>query len=190
MQRLEDEDCKRRRIVELRRKRHEEKQRKIQKEMDRMKYIADVERAKQFYRFRTLKFVFRKFRNLIKWKRRNEKISKEFNCSVIKRNILFKWKDHVQKIWNNRKAKADQFYSRHCLELGMNLWKKYYLVEHSKQLVADDWYDMRLTERVFHRWNRITELRRMSFEIKRKQAEAHHEWYWFRFNVHYLFCQA
>lgn len=66
MQRLQDEQAKRDRMEELRRKRREEKQQKIQKEIERLKSIADVERAKNFYRFRTLKFGMRKLRNLIK----------------------------------------------------------------------------------------------------------------------------
>lgn len=176
MQRLEDEAAKRQRIEELRRKRHEEKQRKIQKEMERMKYIADVERAKQFDRFRVLKWVFRKFRNLIRWKKRNEKCAMDFWRTSIQRKCLLKWNERVNYVWAERRKRADIHYERRCMATAFKLWHTYYLAEHGKWLVAVDWHDMRISERYFRVWNLVVAQRRMVYEIKEKQAEAHYGW--------------
>lgn len=94
-----------------------------------------------------------------------------------RRTVFRKWKDHTDRTWNERKAKADECYRRHCLMVGMTLLRKFYYIEHSKRLVADDWYEMRLTERVIRSWNGVTAQMRMLFEIKRKQADAHYNWY-------------
>lgn len=176
LQRLEGEAAKRQRIDELRRKRHEEKQRKIQQEMERMKYIADIERAKQFDRFRTLKWVFRKFRNLIRWKKRNEQCAEEFWRTAIKIKFLLRWKERVNYVWDERKKRADIHYERHCVAGAFKLWRVYYFAEHGKWLVAVDWDDMRISERYFRVWNFVTAQRRMVYEIKEKQAEAHYGW--------------
>lgn len=175
-QRLEDETTKRQRIEKLRRKRHEEKQRKIQKEMDRMEYITNIERAKQFNRDRALKWVFRNFQKLILWKKRNEYCAAEFRRTSLQSKCLLKWKECVDYVWQERKKRAQIHYERRCTRSVFKLWKKYYAVEHGKWLVAVDWYDMRISERYFRVWNLVTAQARMVCEIREKQAEAHYEW--------------
>lgn len=144
--------------------------------MERLKYIANVERAKQFERFRVLKWVFRKFRNLIRWKKRNEQLAKEFWRAETQRKFLLKWKERVNYVWDERKKRADRHYERHCMTMTFKLWQKYFLAEHGKWLVAVDWYDMRISERWFRVWNLVTAQRRMVYEMKEKQAEAHYGW--------------
>lgn len=175
-QRLEGVAEKRHRIDELRRKRHEEKQRKIQKELDQMKYVADVERAKQFDRFRLMKWVFAKFHNLMRWRKRNDQFAADFWRTTVQGKFLLKWKERVNYVWDERKKRADSHYERHCMASAFKLWHKYYLVEHGKWLVAVDWYEMRISERCFRILNALTAQQRMVYEIKEKQAEAHYEW--------------
>lgn len=145
--------------------------------MERIKYLGDLERAKSFDRARLLKMAMLKFRNLVDWKRRNENVSNKFRRRLLCRNIFKKWQNLVKSVWNERKTVAEQCYNRHCLAVGWTLWQKYYLIEHSKKLLADDWYDMKLSEKAFRAWNCFTAQRRMIFEIKIRQAEAHYNWY-------------
>lgn len=51
------------------------------------------------------------------------------------------------------------------------------MVEHSKKLVAEDWYDMKILERTFSIWNCITVQNKLIMENKIRQAEAHYAWY-------------
>lgn len=44
-------------------------------------------------------------------------------------------------------------------------------------LVAIDWYDMKLSERIIHAWIGHTKFQKVLDEIKMKQAEAHYNWY-------------
>lgn len=120
--RLQDEEAKRKRIDELRRKRREEKQLRIQRELDRQKHLEDLERSKQFYRIKFLKFVFNGFRRLIEMKRQNERLSSDFNCRLIKQKHFRIWRDRVRKIWIERKAKADDLHKKICLRASMSRW--------------------------------------------------------------------
>lgn len=58
-----------------------------------------------------------------------------------------------------------------CLSL------QYYLVERSKKLIAEDWHDMKISERAFAAWNCVTIQSRLEMETKMKQAETHYTWY-------------
>lgn len=49
-------------------------------------------------------------------------------------------------------------------------------MERSKNLLATDWYDMKLSERALRTWSCLTAQIRLTFEIKMKQAELHYEW--------------
>lgn len=142
-----------------------------------MKYLADLEKAKSFHRYRYLKVAIDKFRNLIKWKKRNERASIEFRRRLLCRIWFTNWRTYTQRVWQKRKLKADLCYRQHCLRLGWKIWQKFYLVEHSKKLLADDWYDLHLSERMFRTWHCKMVYRRMTFEVKQKQADAHYNWY-------------
>lgn len=141
-----------------------------------MKYIADVERAKQFNHFRVHKGVIRKFRNLIDWKKRNQQLAVDFWRTVIQRKFLSKWKSRVDAVWDERKRRAEDHYKHQCVAIAFKLWRVYYLEEHAKWLVAVDWYDMHVSERYFRVWHLVMARRRMEYEIKEKQAEAHYGW--------------
>lgn len=176
MQRREDQEEKRKRIEELRRKRIEEKNRKIQAEMDRLKFVADMEKAKYFHRFRLQKLVFVKFRNLIRIKKRNEELAIEFRNRMRLSKCFVKWKTYVDFVWTEKKQRAEHHYKFHCLRFGFALWQKYYLAEVSKRLVAEDWCDLKISERWFRAWNLYTNQRRLINEMKRRKAEIHWEW--------------
>lgn len=54
---------------------------------------------------------------------------------------------------------------------------QYQALQTSKLLVAIDWHDMRLTERMFRRWDNYTRHQRCIEEVKMRQAEAHYNWH-------------
>lgn len=141
-----------------------------------MRFLENVERAKLFDRERLLKWAVGKLRNLVKWKIRNKKVSNEFRYRILGRDYLQRWRVITAKIWTERKAKADACYDLHCKMVALASWQQYFLVAQSKKLVADDWFNFRLSERVFRAWDRITAQTRLTFEIKQKQADTHFTW--------------
>lgn len=177
IQRLEDEEAKRERIRELRRKRIEEKERQAKLALEKLKLLADLGRAKDLYRFRTLKRVFGRFRNLIAWKRHNLNKSKEFRRQLMCRRMFGRWHRYTVRIWEKRKVKAVRCYERHCMLVAWKQWQRFYLIENSKKLLAIDWYDLKLSERMFCEWVRFTAQKRLILEIKLRKAEAHHNWF-------------
>lgn len=134
-------------------------------------------KAKDHNRFRTLKWVFEHFRNLIVWKKHNEKLSKTFRRQLLCRRTFEKWHKYTKRVWEERKEKAVLCYRRHCLSIAWKQWQRFYLVEHSKMLLAIDWHELKLSERIIRDWIRATAQRRLVFEIKFRKAEAHHNWY-------------
>lgn len=175
-QRLLDEEAKRQRIKEFWRKRREEKELEAKKALERMKYLADLEKAKAFNRERLLKQAMKKFRNIVQWKIRNKSVSAVMRRRIIFRNIFVKWRQFTIRVWEERKERAITFYNRHCLKMAWSRWQQEYLILQSKQMVADDWFHLRLSERAFHAWERVTAQTRFVLEIKKTQADSHFNW--------------
>lgn len=171
-----DEEAKRQRIKDFWRKRREEKELEAKKALERMKFLADLEKAKAFNRERLLKQAMKKFRNIVQWKVRNKKVSAEMRRRVISRNVFAKWRQLTIRIWEERKERAILFYNRSCLKMAWSRWQEDYLILQSKQMVADDWFHLRLSERVFQAWERLTAQTRLIYEIKQKQADSHFNW--------------
>lgn len=144
--------------------------------MERLKFVADMEKAKYFHRYRMQKFVFAKLRNLIRIKKRNEKLATEFASCMRLTKCIVKWKTYVDFVWDGRKQRADFHHKLRCLRFGFMLWQKYYLAEVSKRLVAEDWCDLRITERWFRAWQLYSNQQRLINEMKRRKAEIHCEW--------------
>lgn len=148
----------------------------MKRALERMKYLADLEKAKHFNRYRQLQRGVEKLKNLIHWKRRNEQVSNTFRRRLICRIWFNRWRKFTRNVWCERKSKADECYRLHCLRIGWSILQSFYLVEHSKKLLANDWYELRLSERMFRTWHCKMIYRRMTFEVKQKQAEAQYNW--------------
>ncbi|KAJ6649713.1 Coiled-coil domain-containing protein [Pseudolycoriella hygida] len=176
--RLQDEEAKRKRIEELREKRRQERLMKIQKENERLKQIENNKKANDFYRHMLLsRLGMNCFKILIKIKKRNERKADIFHRHTTVKNCFHLWKLHVHNVWNYRKKKAQDHFNHQLVKKCMNALKKYQLLQHSKMLVAIDWCDMKLTERMFHLWIGHTKMEKILDEIKMRQAEAHYNWH-------------
>lgn len=171
-----DEDAKRQRIKEYWRKRREEKELEAKKAMERMKFLANIQVAKSFNRQKLLQRSMNKFKNIVKWKKRNLKMSTEMHRRIITKKYLIQWRKHTIAVYEERKKKAMAFYNHLCMKSAWEQWMKCFLVTQSKKMLADDWFHLRLSERVFQAWERVTAHSRFVFEIKLKQAEAHYNW--------------
>lgn len=167
---------KRHRIKDYVNKCFAEKELKILKAQQRIKFLIDLETAKEFDRKRLLTNAMSKFRNIIQWKIRNQIVSTEMRRRIVLRNIFVRWAQHVICVWGERKRRAISFYNRHCLKIGWSRWHQKYLIAKSKMWTAVDWYDLRLNERIFQAWNRETAQTRHLLEIKNLQADAHFNW--------------
>lgn len=171
-----DEKEKRQRVKDYMQKHYAEKELKIMKEQERMNFLTDVENAKKFDRKRLLTHVMRQFRNLIQWKIRNQHVSGELRQRILIRNIFGKWKQHMICIWGDEREKAIEHHNRHCLKIAWRCWQQDYFIAQSHKLTAQDWFDLKLSERVFRAWYRKTEQTRQLFIVKEMQADERFNW--------------
>lgn len=157
-------------------KRHEEKELKVLKAQQRIKFMVDLEKAMEFDRKRLLAHAIFKFRNMIRWQIRNRCVSDELRRRILVRSTLGKWKQHMICVWGDRKERAIAFHNRHCLKIAWAAWQRDYLIARSHKWTAQDWFDLRLSDRVFRAWNRSNAQTRHLFQVKKVQADAHFNW--------------
>lgn len=50
-------------------------------------------------------------------------------------------------------------------------------VQHSKMLVAIDWYEMKLTDHFMGAWNAYTRKQKLLIEVKMQKAQIHYNWF-------------
>lgn len=142
------EEAKRQRIKEYWRKRREEKDLEIKKELDRSKCLAQNQLAQAFDRNRLLKQAIEKFKNIIKWKCRNENLALKMSVRMVYRNSFDRWRNFAIAAQEERKNK-----------------------------MVDDWRYFRMKEQVFRAWVDVTCQTRLVLEKKLQQADAHYIWY-------------
>lgn len=164
------------RIKDYVRKRHEDKELKIKRAQQQIKFLADLEKAKDFDRKRLLKHSMFKFQNISRWKIRNEIVSMEMQRRIIFRNIFTKWKHDSVYVCEVQKMKAVAFYNQRCLRAAWSRWQEKYSIAQSNKWTAVDWFHLRLSERVFQGWNRVAAHTRNLFEIPKAKADAHFNW--------------
>lgn len=168
-----DEETKRERIKEYWRKRRIEKELEQKKAIERMKFLAKLEVAKTFDLTVQLKWAMKKFKNIVNWKHRNNNVGIALHRRILYRDHFQGWRKYTIQIWMERKAKADEFHNLHCMSIAWMHWQENYQIVQNKRLLADDWFYLRLSERVFFAWYRVAAEKRLVYEIKMKQAEAH-----------------
>lgn len=148
----------------------------MEKAQDRIKFLADLEKAEAFHRKLLSKHVMSQFRNIIRWKIRNQNVSDEMQQRNILRKTFSKWQQHYDCVLGQSKEKAIAFHNRHCLKIAWSKWQKKYRIAESKKWSGIDWFELRITERVFRAWSRLAAETRSALEIKKTHADAHFNW--------------
>lgn len=114
---------KKQRIAELLEKRRQERLLKQQREQDRLRFIANQQKAVAFHRHLLLtRCGMDRFRRLIKLKKKNHKKADAHRRHVLTRITFKAWLDRVHEIWDCRKRMADAFYEKYLLRMAMGLW--------------------------------------------------------------------
>lgn len=173
---IEERKEKRQRIKDYVRKRQAEKELKVLKTQQRITFLINMEKAKEFDRQRLLAHVMAKFRNVVAWKTRNQNASDKLRQRIILRTAFGKWKQRMICVWSDGREKAVAHHNRRCLKAAWTRWQQDYWIARSHNWTAHDWFDMRLSQRVFRAWNRCIAQSKYLYKIKRMQADAHYNW--------------
>lgn len=175
--RLEDEEAKRKRLTEMREKRRHEKMLKELKEQERLQYQKNLKIARDHYQHKLLKRLgFLAFELLIRLKRANYKKSLMHRQRTSMKRCFKVWHKNAQVVWNHRRALADKVYNRNLTRKFIKVWLHINSINHSKLLVAIDWHEVKLSQKIFDLWLNYSECCKVIEKRKIAEAEAHFSW--------------
>lgn len=175
--RLEDEDIRRRRHLEMREKRKLEKMAKILKEQERQRFQENLKKAKEHYARNLMKYLgFKAFQLLIRLKRTNHKKSMIYRRKMCMKKCFNLWFVNTQIVWDNKRAQADRMHEVSVMRASVKEWKRVHNIHKSKFLVAIDWYEVKVSEKLFKCWVHFTRQSVFIEGNKMRKAEAHYNW--------------
>lgn len=175
--RLEDEEVKRKRLLEMRDKRRQEKLAKILREQERQRNLENLKKARDHYARNLMKHLgFKVFELLIRLKRTNHKKSMIHRRKLCMKKCFNLWFINAKIVWDNKRAQADRLHELSLLRSCIQIWKHVHNIHKSKFLVAIDWYEVKVTEKLFKSWVQYTKISRFIGNTKLKKAEAHYNW--------------
>lgn len=176
-QRQEDEKAKQLRIREMREKRRQEKMMKQLKEQERLQYLENMKKAKEHYSRKLMANLgFRVFRLLMKQKRTNYKKAMLHRRRTFMRRYFFLWLRQTKTIWTEKRLKAEKLYHTVIIRRYFIVWIQVCKIRQSRMMVAIDWYEMKITEKLLRLWYLKSKTNKMLEAGKMKNAEAHYNW--------------
>lgn len=174
---MEDEEVRRKRMLEMHDKRRREKNIKIIREQERQKYMEDMVRVKAFYARKLMQRIgFKVFELLILLKRTNhKKATIHRRCMCIKKHLIL-WHLNTKAVWDFKKQQAYELYQVMLIRNYFAIWKHVRQIHKSKFLVAIDWYEVKITEKIVKHWALKTQQNKILEIAKIRGADAHYNW--------------
>lgn len=174
---LEDEAVKRKRLLEMREKRKYEKLAKQMREQERLEFKENVKKAKECYAKNLMKDLgFKVFQLLIRLKRTNHKKSTIHRRKMCIKKCFNLWFINTKIVWDNKRAQADRCHEIAVMKGCVKIWKHMNSIYKSKFLVAIDWYEIRVSEKLFKNWLQFKNISKFIDNNKMRKAEAHYNW--------------
>ncbi|CAH0702376.1 unnamed protein product [Spodoptera exigua] len=170
-----DKEEKMKRIQELREKRRKEKIEHIRKKQWASRLRALIVMADLHYE-KTLKakYGIRPFRILIEMKRDNIEKAKAHYIFQLKNNTFLHWLWHTEDMWMERNFKAENFWRKKLLRKALDAFKRNHHGLVLKKQVADDYYDLYLTQMAFRLFREGINVIRKENEMKWQIAVLYH----------------
>lgn len=174
---LEDEAVKRKRHQEMREKRRQEKLAKLLREQERQRYLENVKKAREHYERNLMKQLgFKAFEFLIRLKRTNHKKSTIHRRKMCMKKSFSLWFLNAKCVWDHKRAQADRLYELSLVKGCIRVWRHVHNIHQSKFLVAVDWYEVKISEKLLKFWIQFTKRSKIIEGSKMKSAEAHYNW--------------
>ncbi|XP_059046458.1 reticulocyte-binding protein homolog 2a [Achroia grisella] len=170
-----DKEEKMKRIKELRLKRKREKidgirRKQYAEKMRALAVMADLHYEKNL----TIKYGIRPFKILLAIKYDNIERAKAHYAFQLKKNVFLHYMWHTEDMWFERNYKAEDFYRKIILKKAFNSWKLAYNTYVIKKQVAEDYYDLYVTQLVFRRFCKGIEIIKKEHELKLQKAIVYH----------------
>ncbi|XP_045768293.1 uncharacterized protein LOC123869422 isoform X2 [Maniola jurtina] len=170
-----DKEEKMKRIKELREKRKREKVENIRKKQHAERLRALIVMADLHYEKNLMaKYGIRPFRRLLQIKHDNmEKAKAHYRFQTVK-NVFLNWMWHTEDMWFERNYKAEDFYRKKILRVTFDSLKKNHHKFVLKKQVAEDYYDLYVTQLVFRKFREGIEIIKKELEIKFAKATVYY----------------
>ncbi|KAJ8721445.1 hypothetical protein PYW07_002220 [Mythimna separata] len=170
-----DKEEKAKRIIELREKRRKEKIENIRKKQWASRLRALIVMADLHYE-KTLKakYGIRPLRILIEMKRDNIEKAKAHYIFQLKNNTFLHWMWHTEDMWIERNYKAEEFRRKKLLRKAFDAFKRNHHGLVLKKQVADDYYDLYLTQMAFRMFREGLNVIKKENEAKWQKAVLYH----------------
>lgn len=175
--RHEDEETKRKRLNEMREKRRHEKLARLLREQEKQKYLEDMKKARDHYAKNLMRRIgLRAFELLIRLKRTNHKKSTIHRRKMCMKKCFRQWHLNSKIVWDRRRAQADKSHERAILRGSLKIWKHVHNIHRRKLLVAIDWYEVKITDKLFKSWFEFKQTSIILENNKLLKAQAHYNW--------------
>ncbi|KAM3964253.1 uncharacterized protein ACR2FA_001740 [Aphomia sociella] len=170
-----DKEEKMRRIKELREKRKREKIDGIRRKQYVEKMRALIVMADLHYEKTLLiKYGIRPLKILLDIKRDNVEKAKAHYVFQLKKNVFLNFMWYTEDMWFERNYKAEDFYRKKILRKAFDAWKLVYRTYVLQKQVAEDYYDLYVTQLVFRKFRKGIEIIKKEQEFKLQKAIIYH----------------
>ncbi|XP_038214896.1 coiled-coil domain-containing protein 191 [Zerene cesonia] len=170
-----DREEKLKRMKELKEKRKKEKIENIRKKQhaERLRALtvmADLHYEKSLM----LKYGLRPFQLLIQIKKENVEKARAHYKFQIKKNIFLNWMFYTEDMWFERNYLAEAFYRKTILTRTWNALKENHYKYILKKQVAEDYYDLYVTQLTFRMFRQYVKITKEEFSMKWTKAVNYH----------------
>ncbi|XP_045534708.1 coiled-coil domain-containing protein 191 [Papilio machaon] len=170
-----DKEEKLKRMKELKEKRKKEKIENIRKKQhaERMRALivmADIHYEKNLM----AKYGINPLRKLMAIKLDNMVKAKSHYFFQVKKNVFLHWMWYTEDMWLERNYIAEDFYRKKILRKTFNSFKQNHRDYKLKLQVAEDYYDLYVSQLVFREFRKGIELIKKEYEMKWYKAEIYH----------------
>ncbi|XP_075974108.1 uncharacterized protein LOC142975255 [Anticarsia gemmatalis] len=171
-----DKEEKMRRMKELKEKRKRERIENIRKKQWTERLRALIVMADLHYE-KTLmnKYGIAPLRKLVAMKRDNIEKARAHYRFQLKNNVFLHWMWYTEDMWFERNFRAEDFYRKTLLR---KVFAGFRMIHNSvaiKKQVADDYYDLYVTQLGFRMWREGIQVIRKENELKLQKAVLYHE---------------
>ncbi|XP_047993763.1 reticulocyte-binding protein homolog 2a [Leguminivora glycinivorella] len=166
-----DKEEKMKRIKELREKRKKERMEAIRKKQyaDRMRSLT-VMADLHYERVLMAKYCIRPLKMLIVLKRDNIEKAKAHYKFQLKKNTFLHWMFYTEDMWIERNYKAENFHRKKILRKTFDALKKNHHEYVLRRQVAEDYYDLYVTNLVFRKLHENVAILKKEHEVKMQKA--------------------
>lgn len=149
---------------------------KLLKERAQKQYKENMIKADDFHVQKLLHYGMKGFQDLIRQKRTNHKKALIYRRKMIMQTYYQNWQRNAKKVWDLKREKADGHFQLTMLKHHFAIWSHVHQIIRCKFLVAIDWYEVKITEKILKTWLEHTKFSQIAENARLRKADSHYHW--------------